>query len=295
MDIDEPLPAGALRTRACAKVNLCLHVLGRREDGYHELESIVAFADAADTLTLFPGGVTVLDVHAKSGPTDPGVVGPDNLVLRAARAAAEHLGLTRAGRFVLDKHLPVAAGIGGGSADAAAALRLIVAAAQADPDDPKLAQAALSIGADVPVCVESVASLVTGIGETITPIEGFPEMFAVLVNPRVPVPTSKVFTALGLEPGKPRNPQAFEALDGATVRDAIACGRNDLQKAAIEICPQIADCLAALEASGAAPARMSGSGATCFGLFDDLRAARHAAVKLAEIQPGWWVKAVTLG
>ncbi|MCB1482159.1 MAG: 4-(cytidine 5'-diphospho)-2-C-methyl-D-erythritol kinase [Rhodobiaceae bacterium] len=292
--MDAPLPPGALRTRACAKINLTLHVLGRRADGYHELESLVAFADCADTLTLHPGNVTVLDVRMNQGIPGPELTGPDNLVLKASRIAASRLGLPRAGRFLLDKELPVAAGIGGGSADAAAALRLILAANQAEIDENQLILAAMEVGADVPVCIECSASVVTGIGEHVTPIADFPELDAVLVNPRVPLTTAKVFAELGLEPAARLASPVLGYVSAGSVRGTIASGRNDLQAAAISVCPQVADCIAALEGAGATPARMSGSGATCFGLFDDETAARIAAERVAAANPDWWVRAVTL-
>ncbi|MCB1472337.1 MAG: 4-(cytidine 5'-diphospho)-2-C-methyl-D-erythritol kinase [Rhodobiaceae bacterium] len=292
--IDASLPAGALRTHARAKVNLTLNVNARRADGYHELESIVAFADCADTLTLFPGNVTVLDVNTPGSVPGPELTGPDNLVLKAARVAASRLALPRAGRFVLDKQLPVAAGIGGGSADAAAALRLILAANNAEVDEGVLAAAALEIGADVPVCLESRACVVTGIGEHVAPVADFPELHAVLVNPRVPVATAKVFAELGLEPGAQVASPMLGEVHAGNVGETIATGRNDLQDAAISICPGIADCIAALRGAGASLARMSGSGATCFGLFADRQSARVAADTIAASNPGWWTEPVSL-
>ncbi|MEZ5877380.1 MAG: 4-(cytidine 5'-diphospho)-2-C-methyl-D-erythritol kinase [Tepidamorphaceae bacterium] len=293
-DSGASLPPGALRTHACAKINLALHVLGRRDDGYHELESLVAFADCADTLTLHPGNVTVLDVQMQGAVPGPELAGPDNLILKAARVAASRLGLTRAGRFVLDKQLPVAAGIGGGSADAAAALRLILTANEADIGDKRLTAAALEIGADVPVCLDSCASIVTGIGEHVAPIADFPELHAVLVNPRVPVATADVFAALRLKPQTTLAAPRLIGIRPGNLGSMISSSRNDLQAAAISICPQIADCLVALEEAGAMPARMSGSGATCFGIFANRASAVSAAVDIGVANPQWWVKPAEL-
>lgn len=287
------LPPGAFQTRACAKINLTLHVRGRRDDGYHVLDSLVAFADAADTLTLFPGNVTVLDVQMAGGHPALDLAGPDNLILRAAQVAQSHLGAPRAGRFLLDKQLPVSAGIGGGSADAAAALRLIISANALQVDDADLLAAALALGADVPMCLSSCAAHVGGIGEEIAPIDGFPAIDAVLVNVREPVSTAAVFSSLDLPRGGGMTP-AVSTPSASDVQVAIRQGRNDLQAAAIRICPAISDALDALGHSGATLARMSGSGATVFGLFDDAASAIKAADAISQARPGWWVRAVVL-
>jgi len=193
-----PRPSAPLVESAPAKINLTLRVLGRRSDGYHEIESLVAFADFGDRLRFSPGGALTLAVDGptavKAGDID------SNLVLKAAREiAARHDGLTL-GAFRLDKRLPVAAGLGGGSADAAAALRLIARANGLTRDDPQLYAAARATGADVPVCLESRACVMTGVGESLLPL-ALPKLPCVLVNPRVAVATKDVFQALGLRNG----------------------------------------------------------------------------------------------
>jgi 4-diphosphocytidyl-2-C-methyl-D-erythritol kinase len=292
----------ALIDDARAKVNLTLRVVGRRVDGYHDLESVVAFADCADRLTLKNGSALTL---VASGPRaqECGETA-DNLVIKAARLLGERVAGLKLGEFTLDKQLPVAAGIGGGSADAAAALRLLARSNELNIDDARVVEAARLTGADVPVCLSSRACVMTGVGETLLPLD-LPKMPCVLVNPRVPVATSAVFTALGLRHG--------EMLVGATdVMRAVAWpeagasfddwittlteGSNDLEAPAIRIQPVIQDVLSALRGTGGVRlARMSGSGATCFAIFDDGEAAQRAAQSLQLDHPLWWVHAGTLG
>ena len=286
-----------LAARAPAKINLTLHVLRRREDGLHDLESLVAFAGASDALTLVRGGPLAL---ALDGPTaDPAGAGEDNLVLRAARALAERVSGLQAGAFHLTKRLPVAAGVGGGSADAAAALRLLAEANGLALDDPRLLDAARAIGADVPVCLAPRARMMRGAGEAIGPALKLPPLFAVLVNPGVAVNTRDVFARMGLQPGAETGFGAHPEIMPGTGFDALvrmlAKGRNDMEDAAIMLAPRISDVLAVVSAArGCRLARMSGSGATCFGLFEDCRAAARAAKVIARDHPGWWVKATAL-
>jgi 4-diphosphocytidyl-2-C-methyl-D-erythritol kinase len=291
-----------LSDEACAKVNLTLRVNGRRSDGYHDLESVVAFADCADQLTLTPGSnldLTMLGPLAQAcGDTS------DNLVLKAARLLAERVPGMKAGSFSLDKVLPVAAGIGGGSADAAAALRLLSQLNGLALDDPRIIEVAKLTGADVPVCVNSRGCVMTGVGETLEPLS-LPKMPCVMVNPGVPVATSAVFKALGLRNG--------ELLVGATdvlLRDrswpdeeasledwveALAASSNDLEAPATRVQPVIGEVISALNATnGAWLARMSGSGATCFAIYENTAEAGRAAEKLRRDHPGWWVHAGTL-
>src|SRR3954469_10229800 len=188
-----------LSDEACAKVNLTLRVNGRRSDGYHDLESVVAFADCADRLTLTPG--SSLDLKMLGPLAQACGDTSDNLVLKAARLLAERVPDMKAGSFILDKVLPVAAGIGGGSADAAAALRLLAQLNGLSLDDERLREVALAVGADVPVCLASRACDMTGVGETLMPLS-LPIMPCVMVNPCVPVATKDVFTALGLRNGE---------------------------------------------------------------------------------------------
>jgi 4-diphosphocytidyl-2-C-methyl-D-erythritol kinase len=287
-----------LTTRAPAKVNLSLHVLGRRLDGYHELESLVAFAATGDTLALTPGPELRLDV---AGPKAPlAGLDADNLVLRAARNLAEAHGSLRLGSFHLVKRLPVAAGIGGGSADAAAALRLVARLNGLPLDHPAVTQAARRTGADVPVCLVPRARMMSGAGETVGPALKLPRLFAVLINPGVPVATPAVFHALGLSPGETvaagAHPDIEPGLGGETLLDRLATGRNDLEAPACRLAPEITEALESLRrAHGIRLARMSGSGATVFGVFDGCAAAADAAKAVARAQPRWWVKATSLG
>ena len=279
--------------KAPAKVNLTLRVIGRRADGYHEIESLVAFADVGDALTFSPGGALALRV---AGPTAAaaGQIA-DNLVLKAARALAERVKCLKLGGFALSKRLPVAAGLGGGSADAAAALRLLARANGLAPDDPRLMQAARATGADVPVCLDPRPRFMRGIGDVLSDPLDLPRLFAVLLNPGVAVATKDVFTALAL-PTAVRTAPAAICTGTAALLDEIVRGRNDLEGAAIELEPAIADALAVLrKLPGCRLARMSGSGATCFGLFDSMGAARGAARRLRIGYPDWWVRATALG
>jgi len=282
---------------APAKVNLTLRILGKRADGYHDLESLVVFARLADELTLTLDAPLGLDVV---GPTAAaaGEAG-DNLVLRATRELAGRIDGLRLGRFALTKHLPVAAGIGGGSADAAAALRLIMRVNGIARDDPNVMAAARATGADVPVCLDPRPRVMRGIGEVLSAPLELPALPAVLVNPRVPVPTRNVFARLGLAPGERRGEASEIDAKRLQNRDALirylASQPNDLEPPARALQPVIADVLAALAGSaGCLLARMSGSGATCFGLFDTDAAAAAAAQHLSGQRPAWWVAPTVL-
>jgi 4-diphosphocytidyl-2-C-methyl-D-erythritol kinase len=289
-----------LTDTARAKVNLTLRVLGRRMDGYHDLESLVAFADCADTLTLEPGPELGLTTTGP-GAQDCGDMS-DNLVVRAARALADRVPGFILGHFSLDKRLPVAAGIGGGSADAAAALRLLARANGIERDDPRVVDVARETGADIPVCLASHACTMTGVGENLSMLT-LPQLPCVMVNPRVGVATKDVFTALGLSkgefltgvgdvmlsPGWPAD-ASFDAW-----LDAIDAGTNDLEPPALKVEPVIGDVLSALRATdGVRLARMSGSGATCFAIYGSGAEARAAAQGIAKSNPNWWVHAGVL-
>lgn len=292
----------ALTDEARAKVNLTLRVIGRRVDGYHDLESVVAFCDCADRLTLESGAGLHL---ATTGPrADDCGEASDNLVLKAARLLGERVDDLKAGEFILDKMLPVAAGIGGGSADAAAALRLLARANALAFDDPRLIEVAQLTGADVPVCLASRACVMTGVGETLLPLH-LPKMPCVLVNPGVPVATRDVFAALGLRNGQllvgatdvilyePSWPEAGASIE-AWVKTLAGIG-NDLEKPAMRIQPVIGEVLSALGATaGVRLARMSGSGATCFAIFNDDADAQAAAQAIRLAHPQWWVHAGAL-
>ena len=272
-------------------------MLGRRADGWHELDSVVAFAGCCDWLRFEPAASLSLIVDGPSAPS----AGPleDNLVLRAARALAERAPGLRLGRFHLRKTLPVAAGLGGGSADAAAALRALAHENGLADDDERLWAAARAVGADVPVCLRPRARVMAGLGERLGPALATPPLFAVLANPAIPVATPDVFAKLGLERGASTgwgpSPRIGAGLDQAGFIAALQNGRNDLQASAIEIAPAVADALDALSrAEGASLARMSGSGATCFALFEHRLAAARAASALQRAHPAWWVRATIL-
>lgn len=280
-------PLGAVSETAPAKLNLYLHVLGRRPDGYHLLDSLVAFADTGDELRAHAAAQLSLEIE---GPFAAGLAGDDNLVLKAARALAPG----RGARLTLVKNLPVAAGVGGGSADAAAALRALRALWGLDIADAALDRLALSLGADVPVCLRARPVFVGGIGEELVAAPILPPAGLVLVNPGVRLLTADVFAA---RQGPFSAPARFSAVPRDTVELAefLAARRNDLQGAATGLVPAIAEILNALQASpGCRLARMSGSGATCFGLYDAAEAARRAASWLAERQRHWWIKAAAL-
>jgi 4-diphosphocytidyl-2-C-methyl-D-erythritol kinase len=288
----------ALTDDGRAKVNLTLRVVGRRVDGYHDLESVVAFADCADRLTLAPGSKLALKTTGPRG-GDCGETA-DNLVFKAAELLRDRVPDLRLGEFTLDKVLPVAAGIGGGSADAAAALRLLAQANGLALDDPRLIEVAALTGADVPVCLASRACAMTGIGETLLPLS-LPKIPCVMVNPCVPVATKDVFAALGLRNGQllVGATDVFGAAAwpeaGASVEDwveALAAGSNDLEAPATRIQPVIGEVIAALNATnGAWLARMSGSGATCFAIYENTAEAGRAAQKIQQDHPLWWVHA----
>jgi len=292
------MQAQALVEYGRAKVNLTLRVVGRRVDGYHDLESVVAFADCADRLALTPGSELTLET---TGPLANACgATSDNLVLKAARLLAERVDNLALGAFTLDKVLPVAAGIGGGSADAAAALRLLARLNGLAADDARIQQVALKTGADVPVCLASRACDMTGVGETLLPLS-LPKLPSVLVNPRVPVATKDVFAALGLRSGELRvgvtdviRAPAWPD-QGASVGDwvkVLAGVPNDLEPPALRVQPVIADVLSALRSGpGAQLARMSGSGATCFAIFSSASDAQTAAARISAEHPAWWVHA----
>ena len=284
--------------RAPAKINLTLHITGRRADGWHELESLVVFTRSGDTLTLEPGPVLDLDV---AGPTAAasGSIG-DNLVCRVARSLEARVPGLRLGRFHLVKRLPVAAGIGGGSSDAAAALRLLARLNGLAADDPRLLAAAAENGADIPVCLAATARMMGGVGDRLGPPLRLPPLPALIVNPGVPLETRAVFRRMDLAPGwyndASAHPTLADDLPVDTVFAALRRGRNDMEDAACVLVPVVADVLAVLAAApGCRLARMSGSGATCFALFSDCRAAGRARKAILRTHPGWWVKPAMLG
>jgi 4-diphosphocytidyl-2-C-methyl-D-erythritol kinase len=299
---------GAARSeRAPAKVNLTLRVLRRRPDGYHDIESLVVFADVGDMLTFTRARALALVMRGPTAAATGDVA--DNLVLKAARALAERVPGLKLGRFVLTKRLPVAAGLGGGSADAAAALRLLARANRIALGDPRLLAAARATGADVPVCLDPRPRVMRGIGDILSEPLDLPRLPAVLVNPGVAVPTKDVFAALVIAPGtttggalgtdsapsKTPIPRPPGGETRATLLARIAGDGNDLEVPTIALQPVIADVLAALRSFPTCRiARMSGSGATCFGLFDSMRTSAAAAQALRTRHATWWVRATRL-
>jgi 4-diphosphocytidyl-2-C-methyl-D-erythritol kinase len=279
------LSVAVLEQTASAKVNLFLHVVGRRPDGYHLLDSLVVFPAVGDTLRGTAAQAFSLALEGPFGGALPD--GPDNLVLRAARGMAELTGTGIGARLTLVKSLPVASGIGGGSADAAAALHLLGRLWGVAPAAEALEALALRLGADVPVCLAGRPARMGGIGEVLSPAPGLPAFGLVLVNPGVAVSTPAVFRArVGRLSAPAVLPSAWpDAV--AMARDLAALG-NDLEPPAVALCPVIGEVLAALRTRpGCLLTRMSGSGATCFGLFTDAAGAIAAAGTVR--RPGWWV------
>jgi 4-diphosphocytidyl-2-C-methyl-D-erythritol kinase len=282
---------------APAKVNLTLRVLSRRDDRYHEIESLVAFADIGDTLSFAPDGALALTVRGPNAPQAGAVA--DNLVLKAAHALAARIDGIRLGSFQLDKRLPVAAGLGGGSADAGAALRLLARANDLRADDPRLSAAARATGADVPVCLDPRPRVMRGIGETLSEPLNLPRLPAVFVNPGVAVATKAVFA--GWTPAVGEYDSCDPALLAKMTRredllQFLMRQPNDLEFSAIALAPAIAEVLHALRGlPGRRLARMSGSGATCFALFSSAAKAIEAATVLHAKNPHWWVRASALG
>ncbi|WP_188064095.1 4-(cytidine 5'-diphospho)-2-C-methyl-D-erythritol kinase [Sphingobium sp. KCTC 72723] len=269
---------------AHAKVNVALHVRGRRDDGYHALESLFVFAEHGDRLTGVATDDGAIDLMI-DGPFGAALdAGPGNLVVKAARALQAYLGQQRGAAIRLTKILPVASGIGGGSADAAATLRLLVRLWDVRIDEAELAAIALDLGSDVPACISSVTQMVGGRGERLARhhVDGLEGMAMLLVNPGVGVSTARVFAGWD---GQDRG-----ALDATRIDALVARGHNDLEAAAMAIAPVIGDVLAVLRAqNGVVLARMSGSGATCFALFDDDAAMADAAMAMRAAHRDWWM------
>ncbi|MFW2343527.1 4-(cytidine 5'-diphospho)-2-C-methyl-D-erythritol kinase [Brevundimonas sp.] len=285
---------------APAKVNLFLHVGPVEVDGYHPLCSLVAFADVGDRLMLDPDGTPGLSVV---GPFAGALTGAsaaqsDNLVLRALAAWAAATGLDTSGlSLTLDKRLPIAAGLGGGSADAGAALRLVQRYLAPEQDGEPLVRAAQVVGADGPMCLAAVSAWAEGRGQVLTPEPRLPTLHAVLVNPGLPSPTGAVYGAFDrLGAGRADRPADPVRWDAGAVIGWLAEQRNDLEAPALLNTPAIGAALDAVRAEGQARlVRMSGSGATVFGLYDDAGSAARAAGALAEAHPGWWVRPARLG
>lgn len=286
----------AVCERARAKVNLTLHVKGRRADRYHELESLVAFADVCDELTFSRSSETSLVLD---GPF-AGLVDGENLVLKAKRAVAGWLGKEIEGQFHLRKNIPVAAGLGGGSSDAAAAIRAMLAVYDGFSDAGRFIERSAAIGADVPVCLQNSAAWMCGLGERVTPVRGLAPLPAILVNPRIKLSTADVFKTLNAAPlaageaaaGPPACPGWKSAEEAAAW---LQEGRNDLEAPAITLEPAVDAVLNTLRRlDGCLLARLSGSGPTCFGIFSCENCAANAALEIARTHPNWWVSPTTL-
>ena len=286
----------ALREVARAKLNLTLEVLGRRPDGFHEIQSLVAFAGVSDNVELTSGNRLELAVD---GPFAV-ALGGDNLITRAAEAAKAANPELRLGRFRLDKVLPVAAGLGGASADAAAALRLIARANGGIPSEAELTEFATKLGSDVSVCLKSKPAMITGRGENVELVRGFPSCGVLFANPRVPLATAVVYGSLNAKPlaslpaQKPQLLQFDESFEKLIAY--ILPRGNHLEPPAAHLVPEVREVLAALSAlPGARVPRLSGSGPTCFALFATEDEAIQAAAILSAQCPAWWVAASSLG
>lgn len=287
--------ANSICEAARAKVNLTLHMKGKRRDGYHELESLVVFADVSDELVFTPASEDRLSLE---GPF-AGLVDGENLVLKAKRAFASWLGVTVSGDFLLKKNIPVAAGLGGGSSDAAATIRALLKAYDRDEDTKTFIRQSASIGADVPVCLQDSAAWMCGLGERVTPVCGLTPLPALLVNPRIKLSTAAVFKTLNAKPLQAEEAEAPPSFPGwRNPREAAVWlneGRNDLEAPAIALEPAVKKVLDALRRlDDCMLSRLSGSGPTCFGIFLSQDAAAEAASEMRRSYPNWWVQATTL-
>ena len=285
----------ALRDTAKAKLNLTLEVLGGRDDFYHEIRSLVAFPALGDGLELEPGGTLALRIE---GPFAAALSG-DNLVIAAAEAARSKARAVTLGRFRLTKNLPVAAGLGGGSADAASALRLLAGANPGTLDEESWREIAEGLGSDVPACLLSRPALITGRGEVVTPVRGFPPCAVVLANPSLQLAAADVYGVLVSSDllAPPEQPAETLGFGGSFKRllDHAARRGNDLEPAALSLAPVVGEVLAALRrCQGAHLARLSGSGPTCFALFATEAEAKLAAAEIKATHPSWWVASTTL-
>lgn len=290
-----PISAGVVET-APAKVNLALHVTGRRDDGYHLLDSIVTFAEAGDRLTFTAASEDGLSLSGRFGAAlgaDPKGTG-DNLVTKARDLLREALRAhgveTPPVEISLEKNLPIASGIGGGSADAAATLRGLLRLWNADLPASDLATIALRLGADVPMCLKSRPLRAAGIGEAITPLPEMPSFAMVLANPLKAVSTPEVFRRLDRRDNPPISPSP-QAAEHEIWIAWLSTLRNDLEAPACALLPEIGEVCDMLAESGAALVRMSGSGATCFGLYGDYAAAEAAVSHLSQQRPHWYFAA----
>jgi 4-diphosphocytidyl-2-C-methyl-D-erythritol kinase len=291
----ESVVAGSVYEAARAKVNLTLRIKGKRPDGYHELESLVVFADVCDELVFTPASEDSLSLE---GPFADLVDG-GNLVLKAKRAVASWLGAAISGDFRLKKNIPVAAGLGGGSSDAAAAIRALLKVYDSAGNAKTFIKQSAAIGADVPVCLQNSAAWMRGLGERVTPAPGLTPLPALLVNPRIKLLTAAVFKILNAKPLQVEEAGPPPSFPGwRNPREAavwLSEGRNDLEAPAIALEPAVKNVLDALRRlDGCMLSRLSGSGPTCFGTFLSQDAAAEAAREMRRGYPNWWAQATTL-
>jgi 4-diphosphocytidyl-2-C-methyl-D-erythritol kinase len=281
-------PAGASSARfARAKINLFLHAGDRRDDGFHPLQSLAVFPEFGDRLIAEEADELSLVIE---GPFAPSLSDDDNLVLKAARALAERAGRPAQAKLTLTKNLPVASGIGGGSADAAAALRALASLWRLNLDEKTLCDIAAGLGSDIPVCIASRPAFMAGRGEILTPLASLPPLPLLLVNPGIAVPTKDVFAALVLRRGTEMKLPASGFSDLADLLRFLEATGNDLEAPALGLQPVIGEILFALKGlPGTLFTRMSGSGATCFALMPDDDGCVRAAAMLKEKHPGWWI------
>jgi 4-diphosphocytidyl-2-C-methyl-D-erythritol kinase len=290
--------ARPLRYFAPAKINLYLHVTGQRPDGYHELDSVVIFAPIGDDIFILPADNLTLEIVGPEAHALQEFEASENLVFRAAHMLAEKYKVTTGAAITLNKVLPVASGMGGGSADAAATLKALVDFWNLKPTDGELAELALALGADVPVCLKSRPLRMTGIGEKLHETPVMPNGCLVLVNPRINQSTPDVFAELHRGKWKPRDfaPALPSDLDFYSYVFELKSRANELEQPATRLAPVIEEVLSVIGAqANCRLARMSGSGATCFGLFQRIEEAEAAAAEIRRHQPDWWIQTAGSG
>jgi len=270
---------------AQAKINLYLHVTGKRADGYHLLDSLICFAEFGDEISVSPADDITLEITGEFG---DGLSSEDNLIVKAANLLKNKYNIKQGANIKLEKNLPVGAGIGGGSADAAAAAKLLVELWDLSCINNELADLLLPLGADIPVCIHSKTSYVSGIGDIIEPLSGFPEIYMVLVNPLKHVSTPEIFQ-MGFDSyNEPVNHRSFDNIDQLV--EFLAECSNDLESNAVKLVPEISDIIDIIKRQeGCRLSRMSGSGATCFGIFDNKANAKKASNYIRDKHPNWWV------